>query len=77
MLFFCFFWAFFHASFCPSIELGTKWPPSGISLINVYDYPLYNTFLLIISGFAVTRVHRGIALVYFAKLWILSSQQFC
>lgn len=68
MLFFGFFRAFFHASLCPAIELGTKRPPSGISLINVYDYPLYNTFLLIISGFAVTRVHRGIALVHTARL---------
>lgn len=33
MLFLGFFWAFFHSAFCPSIELGTKWPPSGIVLI--------------------------------------------
>jgi len=24
MLFFGFFWAFFHSALCPSIELGTK-----------------------------------------------------
>lgn len=29
MLFFGFFWAFFHSSFCPSILLGAQWPPLG------------------------------------------------
>ncbi len=27
MLFFGFFWAYFHSSFCPSILLGAQWPP--------------------------------------------------
>lgn len=27
MLFFGFFWAFFHSSLCPSIVLGAQWPP--------------------------------------------------
>jgi len=67
MLFFGFFWAFFHSALCPSIELGAKWPPVGINIINIYNYPLFNTFLLIISGFSVTWVHRGIALGSFIE----------
>jgi cytochrome c oxidase subunit 3 len=62
MLFFGFFWAFFHSSLCSANDLGSIWPPIGINSIPAYDYPLFNTALLIISGFSVTWVHRGIAL---------------
>jgi len=62
MLFFGFFWAFFHSSLCPSTEFGLIWPPHLLSLIPIFDYPLFNTFLLIISGFAVTWLHCGIAM---------------
>jgi len=61
MLFFGFFWAFFHSALSPSIELGGVWPPYGLYTIPVYEYPLLNTCLLITSGFSVTWVHRGIA----------------
>jgi cytochrome c oxidase subunit 3 len=54
MLFFGFFWAFFHSSVCPSIFLGSEWPPVGIITIPTYGYPLFNTALLIISGFSIT-----------------------
>jgi len=62
MLFFGFFWAFFHSSLCPSVELGAIWPPKGIASIPVFDYPFFNTILLIVSGFSVTWVHRSIAM---------------
>ena len=62
MLFAGFFWAFFHSSFCPSIELGSEWPPVGIVTIYPYDYPLFNTFLLITSGFSVTWAHKAFAI---------------
>jgi len=62
MLFFGFFWAFFHSSLSTSIELGAVWPPTGLSIITVFDYPLFNTFILIISGFSVTWAHRGLSL---------------
>ena len=29
--FFAFFWAFFHRSLAPTIELGNMWPPEGIN----------------------------------------------
>ena len=61
MLFFGFFWAFFHSALATSVELGSVWPPYGIMIIPPYDYPLLNTCLLIVSGFSVTWVHRGIA----------------
>jgi cytochrome c oxidase subunit 3 len=54
MLFFGFFWAFFHSALCPSIEIGSIWPPVGLQVIPVFDFPLFNTFVLIISGFSVT-----------------------
>lgn len=67
MLFFGFFWAFFHSSFCPSILLGGQWPPVGIIIIPVEEFPLFNTALLIISGFSVTWAHRGVALGSFKE----------
>jgi cytochrome c oxidase subunit 3 len=30
MFFFAFFWAFFHSSLAPAIELGSVWPPVGM-----------------------------------------------
>jgi len=62
MLFFGFFWAFFHSALCPSIEIGAVWPPVGLQVIPVFDFPLFNTFVLIISGFSVTWAHRGISM---------------
>ena len=68
MLFFGFFWAFFHSALSPSIEVGTIWPPVGLSVISVFEFPLFNTFVLIISGFSVTWVHRAISLGSFKDL---------
>ncbi len=34
----------------------------GITVIPVIEFPLFNTALLIISGFSVTWAHRGLAL---------------
>lgn len=62
MLFFGFFWAFFHSALSPSIEVGAVWPPVGLNVIPVFEFPLFNTFVLIISGFSVTWVHRAISL---------------
>jgi cytochrome c oxidase subunit 3 len=62
MLFFGFFWAFFHSSASPAVVLGVIWPPVGITPIPVYEFPLFNTILLIVSGFGITWAHRGIAI---------------
>jgi len=34
MLFVSMFWAFFHSSLAPAIELGATWPPVGINPVN-------------------------------------------
>lgn len=54
MLFFGFFWAFFHSSLSPDIIFATVWPPVGINTIKVFEFPFFNTLLLIFSGFAIT-----------------------
>ena len=67
MLFFGFFWAFFHSSFCPSIELGGHWPPTGIPYMNFLDFPFLNSLLLIVSGLSITWAHRSVALGSFSE----------
>ncbi len=62
MLFMGFFWAFFHSALCPSIVLGSLWPPVGLKTISTFDFPFFNTIILIVSGFSVTWVHKGISI---------------
>lgn len=62
MLFFAFFWAFFHSSINPCIEIGSIFPPEGLHLIPVLEFPLFNTLLLINSGISVTWAHRAFSL---------------
>ena len=60
MLFFAFFWAFFHSSLNPVPEIGCVWPPKGIEAINPFHVPLLNTFVLVNSGAFVTWAHYGL-----------------
>lgn len=60
MLFFAFFWAFFHASLNPTIEIGCVWPPKGIIAINPWHVPLLNTFVLVTSGAFITWSHHAL-----------------
>jgi len=60
MFFFAFFWAFFAASLAPTIEIGTVWPPKGISVFNPFEVPLLNTLILLCSGATITYSHHAI-----------------
>ena len=59
MLFFAFFWAYFHSSLSPAIQIGAVWPPKGIEVINPWLIPLLNTTLLLTSGASLTWAHSA------------------
>lgn len=60
MLFFAIFWAFFHSSLAPTIEIGGVWPPAGIEVISPWEVPFLNTMLLLTSGASVTWAHHAL-----------------
>jgi cytochrome c oxidase subunit 3 len=60
VFFFAFFWAFFHSSLAPTIEIGSIWPPQDIEVLETWKVPLFNTVILLSSGITVSRAHASI-----------------
>lgn len=60
MFFVAFFWSYFHSSFFLTEVSGHVWPPKGITLIDPFKLPYFNTLLLLLSGTTITWAHHAL-----------------
>lgn len=58
--FFSVFWAFFHSSLSPAVEIGGVWPPIAIEPLDPLSLPFLNTVILVSSSAYVTFGHHGL-----------------
>ena len=60
LFFLAIFWTYFHSCITPTIELATKWPPTGVESIDPFEFPFLNTLILLFSGISVTYSHHSL-----------------
>lgn len=60
MFFVAFFWAFFNASLFPTEPTGGVWPPKGIQPLDPFDFPYFNTLILLLSATTLTWAHHAV-----------------
>ena len=63
MFFFGFFWAFFHSSISPTVQIGAVWPPLDVEFITVKGFAIANTVILLTSGATLTVAHYAFELI--------------
>ena len=55
-----FFWAYIHCALSPNVELGSLWPPLGITPLDYSSIPLLNTTILLSSALFVSAAHSSL-----------------
>lgn len=58
LLFVSFFWAYFYITTAPAFDVATVLP-RDIKPLNFLSIPLYNTFILVLSGLAASVAEKG------------------